>query len=620
MPETNYGKNLAELFPKNPEEHSRILTRFLENFREADDARTERANRWKQMYRAYRSYVDKRPPGSWESRLFLPESFKQVETILPRLVAQLPRFRCEPVGEEDVQPAEVMEFLLNHSAETSGLYIELTSCFKDALIYGTGILKVFRGDILETATRTVPVMEDIVTQIAEPLIDPDTGQPLLDPDGNPVLDTRDEVVGQMPIGYEVEQYDRVAYDGPMAKALDPFNFWIAPEAEEVDPARYTFDRSFLDKEEVQDRIEQGIYHWPEFDADRSSGSYEDIPSIERLAEIGLTNAGLPLGKFEALECWTKRGMQITVLNRQVVVRVQKNPFWHKQKPYIRFVNYPMPHEFYGIGEVEAISGLQNAINAIQNRRLDEVVLKLHQPTAVNPDLLHSLDDLIRKPGQVIRTRGDIPSKDVLSTIDLGDVNSSAYVEVDHLKQSIQETTGVSNVQQGLESTQSETATGTAILQEMGSTRFGFKSRLFELGALKRLGKQMGSILQQFTPKERVIRLLGPAGEYMFQNVDPLAIQGALDYSIETSSIIQSETVKREQAMGLFNILYPVLAQLPPGVPLPPGITALVEDILEAFGKKQKGRYLAPSPMMPGLPSGQSEVPQEPMAPSPEAMQ
>lgn len=616
MPE-NYADNELDMFPDDTDVYRELLSTCQEWFSDAQSARTPFEERWRRFYRLYRAYTRKREAGDWRHRVFIPETFKQIETILPRLVAQLPRFLVQPVGEEDVEPAKVMEFLLNHAAEQSGLYVELVKTMKDALMYGTGILKVYFDETYESATRPVPVIEEITQELVGPVLDPETGQPMRDIDGRVMMDQpREEVVGEEVVGFDVEEYQRIAYEGPMAEAVDLFNFWVAPEAEDLDKARYVVHRTFIPLKEARRRVEEGIYRWPEFDPDGNQSTSEPFPSLDRLSEIGLGSQPLNRKDLEVLEFHTDDGRVITMLNRAVIVRVQRNAYWHRQKPFVRFVDYLMPHEFYGIGEIEIIEGLQDAINATQNRRMDEVLLKLHKPMAGNPDLLVDLRDLGLKPGQFIRTRGDIPSRDVLHTIDLGDVNTSAYAEVDSLRMNIQEVTGVSNVQQGIESAQSETATGTAILQEMGATRFGFKSRLFELEPLKRLGKQFGSILQQFTPEERVVRMLGPQGEVIFDRVDPLAIQGALDYSIETASILQSETVKRDQANALFQTLSPLLTSFPPGVPLPPGVVALIEDLLEAHGKRDKNRYLqgaSPMPALP-LPNDSSEVPPSPMAP------
>ena len=610
MPETNYGSNLS---PKNEKEHAAILGWTQQAFDAAQGARRELEDKWQRWYKLYRSHVPQ-DAADWRSRLFIPEVFTTIETILPRLVAQLPRFTVNPVGPEDVEPAKVMEFLLNHSAEQSGLYVELVECYKDALMYGTGIMKVrMSGDdeFVGTKYEERPVYQDLMEEV--PVIDPDTGQPLLDLEGNPVTEQRS--MGQIQTGTERVPVKYFTYEGPICESIDIFNFWVAPESDDIDSARYVIHRVYKELGEVKRLIKEGIYNWPgaEQNFEALANDSESDPHLERLRAIEMGGAGYDSTRkqCEVLEFWTDDNRVITVVNRRAVVRVQENPFTHGQKPFIRFVDHIMPHEFYGVGEIEVLEGPQDLINKIQNQRTDEVTLKLNKPFIGNPDLLVDLRDLAMRPGAFIRTKSDARPDEILSEVQFGDVNSSAYMEVDALQRIVERATGVSSLQQGLPSdAENQTATGASILQEMGSSRFGFKTRVIELLALSRLAKQMGSIIQQFTTQEKVVRQLGPNGLMAFQAFDPASLQGAFDYTIETASIIQSETVKRQQANELFNLLMPIAAQ---GMPITPAAQKLIEGLLDSYGIKDKHAYLAGLAMIqPGMSPVGQEIPQQTM--------
>lgn len=601
MPD-NYGNNEA-----TPKERERLHSWCHQAFQAADGGRRDRMDRFQRYYRLYRSYTTPRPKGDWRSRVFMPEAFQAVETILPRLVAQLPKFVVNPVGPEDVEPSKAMEFLLNHAAEQqygsgSSLYAELVKVFKDALIYGTGVLKVYYDEVTSQRSKVVPILEDVVMPSSMPLIDPETNMPLVDPDtGQPVMQDEEIVVGQQQVGQETVMEPFVLYEGPVAEAVHLSHFWVAPEAEDIDSARYVIHRVYVPWDEVKRRIEEGIYHWEgsfeEFEA-RATETEDQYSSQARQADIGLGGDQQDDTRkdCEVMEFHTQDGRTITWLNRKVVVRVQRNAYAHGQKPFVRFVDHLMPHEFYGVGEIEAIEGLQDIVNALQNQRIDEVRLKMNKPFAGNPDLLVDLRDLEQKPGQFIRTRSDARPDEILKALDLGDVNPSAYMEVDAMQRMIERVTGVSSQQQGLDAAwQNETATGAQILSEMGASRFGFKTRVIEILSLKRLAKQMGSIIQQFTSGERVVRLLGPEGQADWATITPDALQGAFDFTIETSSIVQSETVRRQQADQVFQSLVPLLMSVPPGMTLPPGVQVAVEKLLESHGIKDIDRYLQPAP-------------------------
>lgn len=612
MPATDYGQNLM---PKSEEEHKKLLTWCSQAFMAADEARSTRADKWKRYYKLYRSYVPPRGAGDWRSRVFMPEVFNQVETILPRLVAQLPRFLVAPVGAEDVEPAKKHEFLMNHAAEQSKLYLELVKAFKDSLMYGTGIVKIrhtAEDEFMGVRRRLEPVFEDVIEPREYPIPDPDSGMPMRDADGGVMVETHDEVVDRVQVGFKTVVEPVKLYEGPVADAVDPFLFWVAPEAEDVQGARYCIHRNYREASEVERLIKQGVYAWPE-GVNKSVESFfsesDQEPHLIRQDSIDMGGSQSDSNRractVDEYHLHDKR--IITVINQRVVVRVQPNPFDHQMKPFVRFTDYLMQHEFYGVGEIEVIEGLQDLVNQITNSRVDEVKLKLHKPMAGNPDLLVDLRDLTPRPGQFIRTRSDARPSEVLDVIDPGDVNTSAFAEVDSAQRMIERATGASSVQQGVTSeAYSDTATGTSILQELGTARFAFKTKIFEIDPLVDLAKQFGTILQQFTPEETVVRMLGEEGRYVFSTFNAADLLGAYDYTIETSSIIQSETVKREQANGLFSTLAPLLTQIPPGGALPPGVVALIEDLLEAYGKKDKSRILS-GLTVPALPA----APQEP---------
>ena len=77
---------------------------------------------------------------------------------------------------------------------------------------------------------------------------------------------------------------------------------------------------------------------------------------------------------ELLEYWEDDRV-VTIANRAVIIREAKNPFYHGKKPFVHIINNVVPHEFYGLGEVEPLERLQHELNAKRNQRLDAVNLK-----------------------------------------------------------------------------------------------------------------------------------------------------------------------------------------------------------------------------------------------------
>lgn len=587
----------GELYPVNEDEHAKLVARMDAWFIAAHAAREPHEKQWKKYYRLYRSYVERRK-GDWKSRAFVAVVFWVVETIIPRLVAQLPRFLVNPVSEDDVETADAMERLLEWAAKRSKLFIHLVDATKSSLIYGTGILKTYQRMDVRTKRVKVPVMKDVTETVTEPQLDPTTGEPAVDMDGAPITESREVVVGQVEAGYKWEKRSYVAYDGPAAINVDIFNFFPAPEAQDIQEARYVIHRSFTDWDDIKRRVDEGIYKLPEWMDEEDIYSTSDEPASARLTEIGYgpTNNDPTRKTVEVLEAWTRDGKVLTVANRSIVLRYAPNPFDHGEKPFVRLVDQKVPNEFWGIGEVEPIEGQQDLLNATVNQRQDAVRLLLNPTFAVNENRLADLRDLVMRPGGVIRTKGQDLPQEVLHRVDLGDVNSSAYKEAAEIQTSIERTSGVNSYQAGMDQpAMNDTATGVKTLTENGATRFALKSRLAELMGLEAIAYHFGSNIQQFTSEEKVIRILGPKGKWVWETFDPEALQGALDYEIEAGSELQTEASRRQEALTLLQTL-PSFLPVDPMTGLPgPGVKELVINVLRSFGFKDFTRFFPPEP-------------------------
>ena len=141
-----------------------------------------------------------------------------------------------------------------------------------------------------------------------------------------------------------------------------------------------------------------------------------------------------------------------------------------------------------------------------------------------------------------------------------------------------------------------------LIQHAGFDRFSLKTRLGEMMGMKQVFRMYGALLQQFAPPQRLVRILGPDGGYLFQSFRPEDIEGALAYDIEAGATNQTEQERRQDAMQLLQLV---------GTVMPPAIPHLVENVLRAFGIKNitdfvPGQLLQMPPgaaMTPGLPPG-----------------
>lgn len=592
----------GDLYPADASGQAKMLATCLEWFNDCDDARAPIAQRWRRFYKLYRSYVIRRK-GDWRSKVFIPMAFYVIEAIVPRLVAQLPAVTLEPLSEEDEQPAKVLERVIAWAARKSKLEVELVKIYKSALKYGTGIGKV-RHD---RRTREVAQYEDematemIPTQ--QPLIDPDTGQPLRDLNGEVMAEEVEYPMSEpTPTGKRIRtSAERVVYDGPICEFVNIFNFWPSPEATSIEDARYVIQRTFRDVGYIQKMIDEKIWRLPDGMSETSDLFTGEEDEVKRLrSEIGdsQSDPGADLG--EVLEIWTDEAVMV-VLNRSAIVRADRNPYEHGEKPFIRVVDYFQEGEFWGIGEIEPLEGMQDITNALWNQRIDNVRLVLNRMFAFDPDNVHDLRDLQIRPGGLVRVRSkDIPAGQVIQPLDIPDVTASAYTEVAEIERMTEKVSGVSAYTTGTDSpTMNDTATGISLITEQGNTRFALKVKFAEMTGLEPLARMYGSILQQFMPDEMSIRILNDDGNEVWETITAESLQGGFDFVIEAESSTVTESVRKEQAMSLLQTFSQIIDPIT-GMPTV-NLQALTEDVLDAFGKRAKQRYAPPAPPPPMLP-------------------
>jgi hypothetical protein len=433
-------------------------------------------------------------------------------------------------------------------------------------------------------------MQPQMARMQQPVID-ETGKQVLDTEGEPVFEDQEVEVGQVQVGMALMPYEYVAYDGPAAEAVDILNFWPAPEAEDIESARYVIQRVYRDMSDVLRHVEEGHYRLPPNLGPDDITQTEDEPLAKRLSiiDMGGVVSDATRKPVELLEFWTKDNRVITMANRKAILRVQKNPFNHGMKPYVRFVDYLQEHEFWGVGEIEVLEGLQDLHNALVNQRIDNNRVSMNGMWAVNRDAIIDLRQIRSRPGGVIEVNG-VP-KENIERFDPSDVTSSAFQEAAEAERLIEKVTGVNAYTMGTDSpSMNDTATGVAVLSEQSNSKFAMKLRLIEELALVPLAKQWGSIIQQFTSQERMLRILGPDGAWLFVSFDPESIQGALDYRILAESTAQTETIRRQQDMTLLQLLASVW---------PYAVPQLVIDLLRDYGKKDLASYMmGPQPMDP----------------------
>lgn len=445
-----------------------IVEKVVDDFNKADDARKPYEEKWLRFYRFYRNYKEKRT--DYKSNLFIPYTFSVIETVLPRIISTLfatrPYIGYLPTSSDSVDRAHNMESLVDYQlVQKIGFITVASEWIKEALIYGTGILKV--GWQFEESEVIKP----------EPI----------------------KFLG-ISLGSRPTLTTDITKDEPLVESIDIFDFYASPGATDIDSADYVIHKVVRSKAYLKKMEERGIYSNIDDIEDESAETGIDT----RMGEIG-ESSGDKKG-VTLYEYWTDDRV-ITVANKSVVIRNIENPYWYRRKPFIRIVDTIDPHNFYGIGEIEPIEDLQASLNTIRNMRMDNINLIINRMFTILRHANIDEEQLIARPGGFI----EVDDHDDIQPLKLDNVTSASYNEDELIRNDMDITSGVNDYVRGTNPDRRETATTSSVLSQASNERIRLKSTIMEDMGLRRLGLWLAALNMQFIDRPYTVRLLGDGG-------------------------------------------------------------------------------------------------------------
>lgn len=520
-----------------------------------------------------------------KANVFVPLTFDAVETIVPILVQ--PYLDCLknpvtvlPRRYEDEKSAKIVEHLLGYQVDISNLRQKLEILERHCVKYGMAVGKVY------WKRETVKVKE---TQEIEGI----------DEFGNPVLEEEEVTV------------EKVLYDDPCFEPIKIDRFYIDPEADDIQSARYVIEKMVnVDPSYLLEMEEQGYFK-----------NVKDIPEVQQWIEADVKSNADEISRFSAndqpfdqdrdagidlLEYW-EDNRQIIVANEQWVIRDEKNIFLHKKKPYVAIYYTKLDFEPRGIGIPEAVEGLQFEINAKRNQRLDNVNLVL------NPAVLFqngSIDDVhnqfVLTPGKAVFCN-DING---VKPFVFPDVTGTASNEIMDLRQDFKRTAGNTDELVGtteVRHRQTRAEIEAKLTQAIG--RIEYVKTQQAAGGIRDIFCFFHWLNQQYLDQPRVVRIVGEKGnEYMVVNPEDVG----RDYDIRITSDpggIQKQ-LKLDSWLQFLQISLPNQMFAPAMDPMKIlKKTAELFDIAPEAIMPEQPQGMAPGIPMPPQGMGQPPIPQ-----------
>lgn len=472
----------------------------------------------------------------WRSNLFVPKSFEIVETVAPRIVQSQKTFKALPVEGMDVNNADAYTDLLKFQFQKTDMEDVIEEWVKETLIYGTGFIKVTWG-----------------------------------------LDNM-----------------------PNPETVDIFDIFPDPKARYLEEAKYVIHRVYRDIEDLEEN--------PNYDKKvikelkkKNESARDNQDRMQRLSITGTTADDTTRKRYEILEYWGKfegKDYIIVITKSGELLRCDENPY-KCGMPFVVARDQLVPHELYGIGEIEPVESLQNELNDIRNQRMDNVKLSLNNMWVVQSGGVQFPDELISRPGGVIhetREGGVRP-------LEKQDVTQSGYQEEPILKSDMERTTGANTASSGalvspMGGSQGGSVNRTATAYQgainQGDKRFNAKVNQIKRGLIK-AGRKFLMLDQQFMDKPQMIRVLGKKGEQLVE-VQPEDIKSNFDLTIEVEYLDEFQRMQQDQsiAQAMANV---------PGFNLP----KFMVDSLERNGRKGMEQYMQPPPPPPPKPPEEAKL-------------
>lgn len=477
----NPGGSKAETAYAPDEKEQAALALAERLYQKAKKARSKYDRNWTKYFRLFRGQQwDTRRP-SYRHAEIVNHIFKTIQSTVPIQTDNRPRFEFLPEEPQDLELSEI----LNQAAEsdwTKGNWgLQQLETVYDANFYGTGLSSLVHDQKKNYGAGGLCY---------------DSAHPLYfypDPDAKDVNKNCGFVVYAEPVDcakLKREYPDKAKFLKPDLVDLSGGSRDVGADRMSIPNDGWNAVADGVSDPGGKDRcLKITVWIAPEFLSD----DYDEKEKIETGPD------GVEKKIYEQIAKWPK-GRKIVIASKVVLEDVE-NPYDDHEIPFQRLLNYVVPHEFWGISEVEQLEGPQKTFNKLLNFALDVLTLMGNPIWVVDNSAGVDTDNLLNKPGLVVE-------KNAGSEVRREEgVQLQPYVLqlTEKMVEWFDSVSGSQDVSRGVQPTGITAASAISSLQEAAQTRLRQKSRNMDF-YLQDLGRQWLSRTLQFTTIPQIYRL------------------------------------------------------------------------------------------------------------------
>lgn len=536
----------------------------------------------------YRQYLSQRDPQVFpdnvtkRSNTFVPYPHSNVETVVSRVddafFAQMPFFETRGRGETDDMKADAMQQVLEYQLHCARFKQSIEALSRTIAIYGHGALKVdwdWDYDVVNGpepifAQQLVPQME-MGPQGPQPVLKDGKPVPQIGPDGRPVTQpVIDPTTGQPVVARIVMTTKKVARNCPKFIAIDPYDLLVDPDGGMIAHMVERTLPQMLREAEMNPQMydSQGLAdlrtavmaekNWEEVII-RMAEYWNDIDKTTTLITFAHDRDAISFKDLRA----TFRNTIYTGFRRKmyggkpILLYHGPNPFAHKRIPIVHTSYIKLPNEVYGLGIVETIADLSEALNKMTNMVTDNWNLGINRRFAydVNADIDHAALNSYNVPGGKVAVNGN--PNDVLAPLPIFTPQAGDFTILELYKGMIEMTSGVSDFYGKGVGSAGGNRTATGIQQVIGESNYRFKMfiRNLELDIFQPVLEMCASMVQQFCPDEVEYMITDAAPQIPKYGKVPLEeLIGNYDFLIVAANYATNKIIRQRNMMALAQIV------------------------------------------------------------------
>lgn len=489
---------------------------------------------WDKCWNHYKQVYDRTNKANWQSTTFIPASPKVAEVIAANMHAALLSPE-NPVEYQSRQPefeTQVKDAndLIANDCDHSDFKTNWTDVLRTLCIIGTGIAKVEYKK--ESAWVTI---KERIKQI-------------------PGMDMMRRMLGLPPSPTETTVQKRMLVkDYACTRNVDPYNFFPDPTSLDIDKDHWCIEEGKIcnyklielknDSENPLRNVTDDVLMTNPRDLqnpdtqERDTAQDEPVkttayldPDQEHIldeywgpAPIWMVQPELygdESRKYEMVNAW------IWVIDGKNVVRAQITPFRDAEPPYVKGVYIRVPGQFWGIGPLELMLGLQIELNELRNTRMDNVNVMLNKIIAVIKSSIPEGDfgRLVSDPGRIWLFENIDDIKKAIMPIDFPDVTADSWRSSGEVYNEIQEVTAATKATIGSgggpDQAGGETFRGQLLNKQASGERFIMYAKMLEKTGLSKAYQKMYQRIYQYKGFKEAADILGPKRAPTFRFTPP----------------------------------------------------------------------------------------------------